>query len=35
VPKGGPDGSALIWLRGKMKTFTDYDFEMVVKFPAP
>jgi len=35
VPMGGPPGSALIWLRGKMKTYTNYELEMVVLHPAP
>lgn len=32
---GGPSGSALIWLRGKMTTFTDYDLDLAALIPAP
>ncbi|HOO56975.1 MAG TPA: BNR-4 repeat-containing protein [bacterium] len=35
VPKGGPEGSALIWLRGRLKSYRDYDLEMVALIPAP
>ncbi len=35
VPRPGPPGSALIWLRGRMTTFRRYDLEMVVMAPAP
>ncbi len=37
VPKATPDHpqSVLIWLRGKLKSYTDYDLEMVMLDPAP
>lgn len=35
VPLGGPPGSALIWLRGHMTSYKNYDLEMVVLMPAP
>jgi len=35
VPHGGPPGSALLWLRGKLRSYSDYDLEMVVMHPAP
>jgi len=35
VPLAGPEGSALLWLRGKMTTYINYDLEMVALTPAP
>ena len=35
VPENGPNGSALVWLRGRLRTYSDYDLEMVVMSPAP
>jgi hypothetical protein len=35
VPRGGSPGSALMWLRGRMKTYSDYDLQMVMMRPAP
>lgn len=42
VPPGGPEagaggspGGALIWLRGKLTSYINYDLEMVALVPAP
>ena len=35
VPIGDPPGGALLWLRGKMTTYSNYDLEAVAQVPAP